>query len=61
MSAPSITLNGKILAFVAAIWLLYKEARLIIERSTERDIQFAYLQKDVESLKQKTASLKPSP
>lgn len=53
MNAPSITLNAKVLAFVAALYLGYKEARLLIERQTERDVQFAYLQKDVESLKLK--------
>ena len=52
-AAPSITLNAKVLAFIAALYLGYKEVRLIIERSTERDVQFAYLQKDVEMLKQK--------
>jgi hypothetical protein len=59
MSAPSITLNAKVLAFVAALYLGYKEVRLIIERATERDVQFAYLQKDVESLKQKLLKLVP--
>ena len=59
MTTPSITLNAKILAFVAALYLGYKEVRLIVERQIERDISFAWLQKDVEQLKQKVQTLKP--
>jgi len=57
---PSITINAKLLAFVAALYLGYKEVRLLIERSTERNTQFAYLQKDVEKLKQDVDALSKS-
>lgn len=57
MSAPSITLNAKVLAFVAALWVLYKEARIIIEKQMERDLSIGWLQKDVEQLKRQIPKL----
>lgn len=48
---PSITLTAKLVSFIFALYLGYKEVRTLIKESTERDINFAYLQKDVEGLK----------
>ena len=58
VTEPSFTVSHKWLAFFAALYLGYKEVRDWISKNTEAEVQFAYVRKDVESIKTAQESIK---